>query len=115
VISSVEQIELNAKPMSNIFGTPLVSDQVAWRGNNIGLPSVGMILADNDLQTGHSDFRSDNLSEASCSDAFLDHGKFPQGGSNRERSGQGSLKAPSKKMVYREARLFCLRPRFPAN
>jgi hypothetical protein len=100
--SSIAQIELNAKAMGNLFCAPLISDQVAWRGNNIGLPPVGMILADNDLQTGSSDFRSDHLSEAFCGDAFLDHGEFPQGGSNRERSGQVSLKDPSKNMVYRE-------------
>jgi hypothetical protein len=32
--------------------------------------------------------------------------KFPKSGSNRERSGQGSLKNPSKNMVYHEAHLF---------
>jgi hypothetical protein len=76
--SSIAQIELNAKAMGNLFCAPLISDQVAWRGNNIGLPPVGMILADNDLQTGSSDFRSDHLSEAFCGDAFLDHGEFPK-------------------------------------
>jgi hypothetical protein len=36
-----------------------------------------MILANNDLQTGSSDFRSDHLSETSGGDAFLDHKDFP--------------------------------------
>jgi hypothetical protein len=97
--------------MGNLFCAPLISDQVAWGGNNIGLPPVGMILADNDLQTGSSDFRSDHLSETFCGDAFLDHGEFPQNGNDRVRSGQGSLKVPSKYMVYREDVCFCLRLR----
>ena len=78
MISSVAQIELNAKPMGNFFCAPLISDQVAWRGNNIGLPPVGMILANDDLQTGSSNFRGNHLGETSCGDAFLDHDEFPR-------------------------------------
>ena len=78
VIRSVAQIELDAKSMGNFFGAPLISDQVAWRGDNIGLPSVGVVLANNDLQTGRSDFCGDHLSETSCGDVFLDHDDVPQ-------------------------------------
>jgi hypothetical protein len=78
VIRSIAQFELNAKPMSNVFCAPLISDQVAWRGDNIGLPAVRMILANNDLQTGSSDLSSDHLGETLCGDAFLDHGEIPQ-------------------------------------
>jgi hypothetical protein len=78
VIESVAQIELNAKPVSNFFRASLVSDQIARRGNNIGLPSVGVVSANEDLQSGGSDFRGDHLSEISCGDAFLDHDEFPK-------------------------------------
>jgi hypothetical protein len=78
VIRSIAQIELNAKSMGNLFCAPLMSDHVARRSDNSGLPPVGMIPANGDLQTGHADFRSDHLSETSCGDAFLDHGEFPQ-------------------------------------
>jgi hypothetical protein len=84
VIRSIAQIELHAKPMGNFFRAPLISDQVARRGNYIGLPPVGMILANSDLQTGHSDFRCDHLSETSCGDAFLEHDKSPENGRNNK-------------------------------
>jgi hypothetical protein len=83
-VRSITQFELNAKPVRNFFCTPLISDQVARGGNNIGLPPVGMVLANDDLQTGRSDFRGDHLSESSGGDAFLDHDEFPTKENDRE-------------------------------
>jgi hypothetical protein len=64
--------------MSNFFCASLVADQIARSRNDIGLPSVDMIPANEDLQPGGSDFRGDHLGEISCGDAFLDHVEFPE-------------------------------------
>jgi len=64
--------------MSNFFCASLVSDQIARSRNDIGLPSVDMIPANEDLQLGGSDFRGDHLGEISCGDAFLGHVEFPK-------------------------------------
>ena len=44
------QVELKAKPLSDFFDAPLITDQIAGCRDNIGLPSVGMVPANNDFQ-----------------------------------------------------------------
>ena len=82
--SSVAQLKLNAEPVGNFFCPPLKSDQVAGRGENIGLPSVGVVSANSDLQTGRSDFRGNHLGKTARGNAFLDHGEFSQNEDDRD-------------------------------
>jgi hypothetical protein len=82
--SSVAQLILNAEPVGNFFCSPLKSDQVAGRGDNIGLPSVGMVSANSDLQTGRSDFRGNHVGKTFRRNAFLDHGEFSQNKDDRD-------------------------------
>jgi hypothetical protein len=62
---------LDAQPVSNLLGESLIADQVARRGNDIGLPPVGVVPANKDRETGDADFRSDPLGEFSGADASL--------------------------------------------
>jgi hypothetical protein len=104
-IRSITQIELEAQPIGNFLGSPLKSNRITRRADNTGLPPIGVIFANDDLQTGCADLCSDHISETSCGNAFLDHGKILHSGNDRHRSGQGNLKDQSKNMVYPAARL----------
>jgi len=83
VIGSVVQIELKAKPVGDFLCAPLKPDQVSRCISHVGLPTVGVVFANNDFQPGDTNFCFDHVSEAFCSDAFLDHNEVPQDGNVR--------------------------------
>ena len=60
---STAQIELEAEAICDLFHATLEADQVARCGNNIGLPSVSMILANNDFHTSCADLAFDHTGE----------------------------------------------------
>jgi hypothetical protein len=72
---SVPQIETNAKSIGDFFGASLVSDQVTRCDNNNWLPTVSVVLANNDLQTGRTDLIGDQVGKLHCTSTFFDHGK----------------------------------------
>jgi hypothetical protein len=72
------QVELKAKPLSDFFDAPLITYQIAGRRDNIRLPSIGMVPANNDLQPDSSDPLGNHLGEMFRGDTFLEHDEFPQ-------------------------------------
>jgi hypothetical protein len=93
------QIELEAEAICDLFRAALEADQVARCGNNIGLPSVSMILANNDFHTSCADLAFDHTGKLHGTNALSNHGEAPAMRCASRPSGQQCLKDPSKNMV----------------
>jgi hypothetical protein len=91
------QVELS-KSVGDFFSSPLKSNQVARRSDNIRLPTESVVLVNNDFQTARTDLLGDHIGKLACRPGFLEHGNSPKFNSAKQ-SGQKNLKDPSKNMV----------------